>query len=502
MTDTDKFLNFVVEQRKASSDKTTHADKVRAALLDTLAALGGLNVTDDDIRFEGSKIVLPETYQGRVPDAILYLKNYVKAQENHYEYSRTFKYRPWDGANAFQNAMMKLFGTTGIGKATVTMFGSNPPQMVSIDTGVNESIQVPWGEVSFDPLEATFTLSAAKDREYGLLFQLSVDAPKKYRKHIDAFFQFVDQELRENSIYKGKAINGAEMPGFLNTHLVDPKSVVYSDEVLTQLNANLWTLIDHTEEMRRLRIPLKRAILLEGPYGTGKSLAGALTAQRAVANGWTYILCRPGQDDLFDVLKTAQLYAPAVVWFEDIDTVASGGSQNEISKLLDALDGITNKGGEVIAGFTTNFVDQIQKGVLRPGRLDAVIHIGELDRSGFEKLTKNLVPDHLLDKNVDYDLVAKAFTGFLPAFATEAISRAMRYSVARNNGKPDSITTDDLVNAAIGLRPQYALMNGAKEGANKATLDGVITEKVENVLNRTRMGGYKFKVCESTNDNE
>lgn len=481
-------LDFVVDQQNAERNQVTHADAVKAALLATLEAIGGLNVTDDDIEFKGTKIILPETYEGRVGDAISYLGRYVEAQENHYEFSKVFKYRPWDGAHAFQSAMMKIFGTTGIGQVQdMGFFGTRPPQMVSLDTGVSTSVQVPWGDVSFGPLEATFTLSGTRDREYGQLFRLSVDAPKKYRKHIDAFFTAVENELKTNSIYKGKAITGAEMPGFLDTDRLDPNTVVYSEEVLTQLNANVWSLLDHTEVMREFKIPLKRAVLVEGPYGTGKTLAGMLTAQRAVKNGWTFLLCRPGQDDLFDVLKTAQLYAPAVVWFEDIDILAKGGTDQDISVLLDALDGITSKGGEVIAGFTTNFVDKLQRGVLRPGRLDAIIHIGELDAAGFEKLVKNQIPADLLSKDVNYERVGNAFAGFLPAFAAEAISRAMRYSIARNGGRPSEIDTDDLVNAAIGLRPQLNMMNGAKEGANKVTLDTLITDKFAAVLNETAM---------------
>ena len=144
----------------------------------------------------------------------------------------------------------------------------------------------------------------------------------------------------------------AEEPTFLDLSKIDPNKVIYSEEVLTQLNTNLWSVLEHTDLMRSYGLPLKRAVLLEGPYGTGKTLAGTLTAKRAVENGWTFILVRPGQDDLFTALKTAQVYAPAVVWFEDIDGLAKGGTDEQISRLLDALDGAQTKGHAVVAGFT------------------------------------------------------------------------------------------------------------------------------------------------------
>lgn len=476
--------NFMQDQAQKSLGGSQ--DQMKRALLDVLAQLGGLTVTDNDIVFEGSKIVLPSVYDGRVPDAINYLTNYVEAQEKHYEYSRTFNYRPWDGAHAFQAALMKVFGTTGLGKDIVSFFGSSPPEMRTIANGFNNTTQIPWGKVELPQLEAKFYLDGENSMEFGVLFKLHVEAPKKYRKHIEAFFQVLEEELKNNSIYRGKAINGASDPAFLDVDRVDRSKVIYSEEVQTQLEANLWSLLRYSDTMRDSGIPLKRAVLVEGPYGTGKTLAGMLTAKLAQEKGWTFILCRPGQDDLLQVLKTAQLYAPAVVWYEDIDTVASGGSDMDISRMLDALDGATAKGVEVIAGFTTNHVDKIQKAVMRPGRLDAVIHIGELDLAGFKQLIINLVPAANLG-DIDYTHVAKAMTGFLPAFATEAVNRAMRYSIARNNGKLSKITSDDLVNAAIGLRPQLDLMNGAKEGSDDVTIDDLVSDLVANVVDRTHL---------------
>jgi transitional endoplasmic reticulum ATPase len=463
---------------------TASADSTRKAILAALDQLGGLTVQEDTLTFEGDRFILPASLRGDIQGAENYLRQYRESQEETYEYSRTYPYRPADGAAAFDRAMKRLFGSTGVGQATYSFFGKQPPQFRTIDVGVGRTLQVPWGNVTFSPLDAVFTTGAMKDPERGLLFVLSVEAPRKHRQRIEGFFDAVARELAEASIYRGKAINGAEEPAFLDVTAVDPSTVVYSADVMTQLNANLWALLDHTAVMRDLKIPLKRAVLVEGPYGTGKTLAGALTAQRAVQNGWTFVLCRPGVDDLMTTLRTAQLYSPAVVWFEDIDIVGSGGTTTFIARLLDALDGVTAKGAEVVAGFTTNHVDRLQKGLLRPGRIDTVIHIGELDTAGIERLIKVTVPERLLGK-VDYTKVATAFTGYVPAFAKEAIDRAMRYSIARNGGVPDQVTTDDLVNAAKGLREQHRLMEAAAEGANRPTLDGVFRDVVEGVVART-----------------
>jgi transitional endoplasmic reticulum ATPase len=467
---------------KADSEAETALEKTRVEVLENLERLGKVTTGDDALIFDGTRFILPSSMRGSIPSAIKYLRDYEESQETSFSFSRLYNYRPWDGADAFQRAMKRVFGTSGIGKPTVTMFGSTPPQYRTVASGYKQSIQVPWGEVAFSPLDAVFELDVSRSADHGLIFALSVTAPKKYRAHIDAFFQVVEDELRSQSIYRGKAFTGGLEPQFLDTSGIDPAKVIYSEDVMVQLETNLWSVLRHGDAMKSAGLDLKRSVLVEGPYGTGKTLAGQLTAKEAVDNGWTFIVCRPGNDDLFETLQTAQLYAPAVVWFEDIDTLAKGSSDSQVSRLLDALDGVQNKGVDVIAGFTTNHVDKIQKGVLRPGRLDAVIHIGELDDEGQAKLVKSVLAENLRG-DIDYAEVAVAFRGFLPAFAKEAAVRAVRYAISRGNGVPVPVNTADLVNSANGLRPQLALMADAVEGVKidplAAVFERVVAEGLE-----------------------
>lgn len=480
-------ISMVVTNEQRAKQEIAEQEAFKLSIITLLGELGGMSLTDSSVEFTGQKIILPETFEGRLLEAANYLANLHESLEKHYEYSEVFNYRPFDGAHAFQNVLKNIFGSAGLGKNRPRTFFSpeRPPQMLTINTGVNQTTQVPWGQVEFPQLECTFTLAESHDRERGSLFHLGVDAPKKFQKQVKALFEMVKVELAERSIYKGKAINGAKRPEFVDLTKIDPNKVIYSDSVLTQLDANLWSLLRHTEVMRANGIPLKRAVLLEGPYGTGKTLAGTLTAKEAVDNNWTYLLCRTGKDDLYETLNTAQLYAPSVVWFEDIDTLAKGGTDSEIARLLDALDGAQSKGQEVIAGFTTNFVERIQKGVLRPGRIDAIIHIGELDASGLKKLVKSLIKPELLGE-INYDALTGAFKGFMPAFVAESINSALRYAIARTHGHPDKIETLDIVEAANALRRQLDLMNGAGEGSNAPTVDSVMKGLVVDVLNHTK----------------
>lgn len=474
----------------AAADKTQD-ELIREKVLEDLRQLGGLTVGDESLVFRGNQIVLPETMRGNPMAAVTFIKGWVEAQAEKVEFSRTFQYRPMDGAHAFNQAMVRMFGTGGIGRETRTIFGKIPPQMISIYVGYGQKAQVPWGRVEYSPLEAVFSIGRTESPS-GNVSQISVEAPKRYQRELEAFFDVVEAELRTNSIFRGKAINAAEEAEYLNTRSVTPDRVVYSEEVITQLSANVWSLIRHSEVQKRIGLPLKRAVLLEGPYGTGKTLAGVLTAQICEENGWTFIEVRPGRDKLAEALKTAALYSPAVVWCEDIDVIANpdGSSVVQISTMLDALDGAASKGAEVVGVFTTNHVDKIQRGAMRPGRLDAVIHIGALDASGLEKLVRVLVPEQMLDPKADFGQITAAFEGFLPAFAAEAIGRAMRYAVDREGGVPRIITTGDLVSAAHGLRPQLDLMNEAAERGQERAVETALKGIVLDAIEGTRLLDY------------
>lgn len=452
-------------------------------LLDTLAELGGKQVSDDDVIFEGKQIRLPATMTER--SAIKFLQKRIEQKEEVTQFSRQFKYRPWDGAYCMNAALKKNFGTTGIAQATMSFFGKNPPKLIAIETGVNKTEQVPWGNIEFPPLDATLTLGSARDPELGLLFVLVVECARKHSAQVEGLFKLVEAELREHSIYKGKALNGAEQPQFIDPYAVDRTKVVYTEDVTMQLNANIWSLLRHTEAQKAAGLPLKRSVLLSGPYGTGKSLAAMLTAQEAVENGWTFLQCRPGKDDLGQVMQTALLYQPAVVFYEDVDTIAQSGDPDKVSTLLDMFDGITAKGTELVCVMTTNHAELIHKGMVRPGRLDAVITIDALDGPGKEALIKASVPVNLLSDQIDYQEIDAAMEGFLPAFIKEAITRAVRYAIARTNGAPDILVTQDFVEAAKGLRGQLELMNGNKEGFLPDTLETAMKNLVSGAHKET-----------------
>lgn len=450
--------------------------ETQTQLLATLEKLGGKIVRDDDITYEGTRFVIPERMSSR--EAVQFLRRHVEQQEEETMFSKVFLFRPWDGANAFQNAVKRVTGTAGIGRATYSFFGKNPPEMRTINVGPHETIQIPWGAVEIPLFKGQAYLGSVHSKEHGLVFQIGIEAPRKFKHAIEGLFKVIQEELENDSIYRGRAIDADDDPNFKDTSVVDPDQIVFSEQALADLGAQLWWPIEDVDGVRKQGLRVKRAILLEGSYGTGKTETANITAKKCEENGWTFIQVRSSQDDFAGAMRTARLYQPAVVFFEDVDVIADSekNSSSTMSHLLDLFDGMDAKNTEIIAVLTTNHVDKIHKGMLRPGRLDGIVHLGSLDRPGVEKLAYIQLGYERV-RDVDFDAVYQAMDGYMPAFVNRAFAKAVEYSRGA-----DEYTTDDLVRAAEGLRPQFQLYVEASEESADVGFDDILIPALKDVL--------------------
>lgn len=446
------------------------------AVLAELSRIGGKVVGNEDIEFRGTQFVIPENYS--LIQAAEFLEERHTALTEPAEYIRVFEYRPKDVAYAVATVARDLFGGYKTLRRPATFFSpSRPPEVITIDVNYGETTQIPWGRIAVPMFEGEMTVTGTRS-ENGPVGYVAVTTQKRHAAAVEGFFKLVTKHLEESSIYRGKAITGATDPEFIDLASVDLTRVVYTEEVAAQLDANVLSMLRHADVLASMNLPLKRSVLMHGPYGTGKTLAAFRTAVEAVQHGWTFIYCRPGKDDLGEVLQTAKLYQPSVVFFEDVDVVASSGDDDAVTRMLDMFDGITAKGTRLMAIMTTNHPDRIHKGMVRPGRLDAVIEVGMLDALAIKSLVSGSVDSSVSIAEVNLDEVAAAMEGFLPAFVREAVDRAVRYAVARVGGKPQSLDTADFVHAALGLRPQLDMMNEATEGVRTSTLDAVFDTAV------------------------
>ena len=205
---------------------------------------------------------------------------------------------------------------------------------------------------------------------------------------------FAEAHQLAASAQEGKTVmytsRGMEWSRFGDPRLKRPlQSVILDQGIKERILADVKDFLGRKEWYVDRGIPYRRGYLLYGPPGTGKSsfiqaLAGELDFSVALIN----LSERGMTDDKLSHLLT-KLPPRSVLLLEDADAAFrnrrqvdeegySGGTVT-FSGLLNALDGVA-AGEERIAFLTTNHIDRLDEALIRPGRVDMTVRIGEATR--------------------------------------------------------------------------------------------------------------------------
>jgi SpoVK/Ycf46/Vps4 family AAA+-type ATPase len=144
--------------------------------------------------------------------------------------------------------------------------------------------------------------------------------------------------------------------------------------------------------------------------------------------------------------------------------------------------------------------------MMRPGRVDAIIEMGNLSKESMINLIKVTLGPNLAEE-VDADKLWEAATGYTPSFITGACQRAILYALERVNGDKDklAILSSDIEESLKGLRSQFELMSGDRE-ITIPTLDQAMHSLVNGAVEKVVGNGKSFiraeeiaGVCEGLN---
>jgi len=352
----------------------------------------------------GGKIILPaDPRKMGTREASKLLAEIAEQEEQMVDFARKFEgHEPFDCAAAFTRVVEAQFGFAISETAVVQgMFGPMriPPQIISFNIDENKSATIVLGQFSLPGIPGKVTTHITQDRGQNKprYFMITAEIPQMYREFMDALAFAVEQEVKTNSVFKGKQFGyrmkddeGDYLPvpqiSFLNLgKVITP---IFSEKVEEQIEVSVYTPIKRTDAWKTAGLSLKRGILLHGPFGTGKTLTSYAVAKLCRENNWTFMVCdRP--DEFAEILRIARNYEPCVVFCEDIDRVLSGRRTVQMDEILNIVDGIESKGSQIMVIVTTNAYQDINKAMLRAGRLDARIHIPLPDAGAVARLLRS-----------------------------------------------------------------------------------------------------------------
>lgn len=429
-----------------------------------------------EMEYQGKKITLPsDPARMPIPNAIEHLQRLQKAKETKSNPTEFIKCFPFDGLVAFQRALEHLFGWASA-EMVPTMFGPQPPQPLSVQTGPghDDFVVVPRGEFSIPALPNSDRVGIQFTRTDAGEFGITIYAKttREFENVVRAIAKTTREFLEAESIYKGKALRlfddgnvGLDLdrqPEFINTQKIRAQDLHLNPDVMRMVETSIFTPMRFSDLCRRHNVPLKRGVLLEGPYGVGKSLISTITSQVAVDCGWTFITIE-NPHALRDTLHLARQYQPCIVFCEDIDRAVSLDRDDEANEILNVVDGILSKTAEVMVVFTTNHVDQISKAMLRPGRLDAVISVPPPDKETIMKLMRHY-GGGIVDPNADLNRPAEVLEGQIPATIREVVERSKLHTIPRLDAEEAVyVTADDLVATALSMTRHLELLNAPDE---------------------------------------
>lgn len=331
-----------------------------------------------------------------------------------------------DGVYQLNRAINEVFGSA-VSKEDKSPSGNSNIDTVDVILADGSRTKVPFGKISLEELGEDSEININYDNDRHLLL-VKGQCQFKYQSLIDDIVERTKELLATESIYKNQAleITNLSEPKIMTLAGIDKQFMVLSKKTEFELQP-LRSRILYPEKCIAKGIPLKYGCLLEGKYGTGKTLLAFKLAKDAVNNGWSFVYLKD-PSLLAETLRMCKVVDRSghgvIVFVEDIDQVTRGNRDSAMQDILNTLDGGDTKDMNVITLFTTNHIELIEPTFLRGKRIGSVITMDCLDAETAERFIHETFSE-AEGYSVDDDLsdvcnyIAKA--QIAPAFMAEIV---------------------------------------------------------------------------------
>jgi cell division protease FtsH len=252
------------------------------------------------------------------------------------------------------------------------------------------------------------------------------------------------------------------VPTLEKARTIDPQQVTVTFEDVAGVDEakdEVREIVDFLKEPARFasiggRIP--RGVLLVGPPGTGKtllarSMAGEAGVPFMSASGSDFVemYAGVGASRVRKLFKEARRHSRCIIFIDELDAVGRNRGGNSLSheereqtlnQLLVEMDGFAHTDSIIVVA-ATNRADILDPALLRPGRFDRQVMVGNPDLRGREQILRVHARKVALAGDVELRSIARGTPGFSGADLANLVNEAAL--IAARAGR-STVTNGDL----------------------------------------------------------
>ncbi|WOF15718.1 CDC48 family AAA ATPase [Methanoplanus sp. FWC-SCC4] len=241
----------------------------------------------------------------------------------------------------------------------------------------------------------------------------------------------------------------------------------------------------HRDRFENLGIEPPKGVLLYGPPGTGKTLIAKAVANESGANfipvrGPQLLSKWVGESEraVREIFRKARQVSPSIIFFDELDALAPARGSSDthviesvVNQILTEFDGLEDMTGVVVMG-ATNRPDMIDPALLRAGRFDRLVYVGEPDEISRKKILQIHSRHMPIEGSVIEELIdfTKLFDESAFENAFEEIGKKKDISINRTINADELKSRFGIVEKETGsvisaLRRRKLIVSGLQENA-------------------------------------